>query len=188
MPQSEHIVASFDEELSGLSSKIAEMGGLAEQLIADSVAALGRRDTALAQRVIETDKRIDALQKQVEEAAIQMIARRQPMAQDLRAVVAAINIANDLDIMTVYKTQHPISVTSFIGDGTVGTTGGNELPLPYLPTTSDATGAATNVITKDGAVATVGSVATATGLVTYSSVPTSATENVLVYPTNFVAA
>lgn len=97
-------------------------------------------------------------------------------------------VANNLDIMTVYKTQYPISVTSFIGDGTVGTTGGNELPLPYLPATSDATGAATNVITKNGALQAATTVATATGLVTYTSVSAAATENVLVYTTNFVAA
>lgn len=99
-----------------------------------------------------------------------------------------LDVANDLDIMTLYKTQYPVSVTSFIGDGTIGTTGGNELQLPYLPATSDATGAATNVITKNGALQAATTVATATGLVTYSSVPAAGTENVLVYTTNFVAA
>jgi phosphate transport system protein len=94
---SEHIVASFDEELGSLAAKIAEMGGLAEQYVADSVAALVRRDAELAQRVIAGDQRIDRLQLQVEENAIQMIARRQPMARDLREIMAAIHIANDLE-------------------------------------------------------------------------------------------
>jgi phosphate transport system protein len=93
----EHTVASFDDELGDLSRKIAEMGGLAEQYVADSVAALVNRDAALAQRVINGDQRIDKLQQQVEEAAIQMIARRQPMARDLREIMAAIHIANDLE-------------------------------------------------------------------------------------------
>jgi phosphate transport system protein len=93
----EHIVRSYDEELSDLSQKIAEMGGLAEQQVADSVAALARHDGALAQRIITADQRIDRLQHQVEEAAILMIARRQPMAQDLREIMAAIHIANDLE-------------------------------------------------------------------------------------------
>ena len=80
-----------------MSRKIAEMGGLAEQYVADSVTALAGRDAALAQRVIAGDQRIDKLQQQVEENAIQMIARRQPMARDLREIMAAIHIANDLE-------------------------------------------------------------------------------------------
>ncbi|MCR4283298.1 MAG: phosphate signaling complex protein PhoU, partial [Bauldia sp.] len=93
----EHIVASFDEELNVLSQKIAEMGGLAEQHVADSVTALVSRDLDLAHRVISADERIDMLQQQIEEHAVLMIARRQPMAQDLREIVAAIHIATDLE-------------------------------------------------------------------------------------------
>jgi phosphate transport system protein len=94
---SEHTVRSYDDELNDLAQKIAEMGGLAEQQVADSVGALARRDTDLAQRVIASDARIDKLQRQVEEDAVTMIARRQPMAQDLREIMAAIHIANDLE-------------------------------------------------------------------------------------------
>ena len=94
---SEHIVTSFDEELNGLSQKIAEMGGLAEQNVADSVAALVSRDIEKAQRVIAADDRVDRLQHELEESAILMIARRQPMARDLREIMAAIHIANDLE-------------------------------------------------------------------------------------------
>ena len=93
----EHTVSSFDEELSDLARKIAEMGGLAEQHVADSVAALVNRDAAQAQRVIAGDQRIDKLQQQVEESAIQMIARRQPMARDLREVYAALRISSDIE-------------------------------------------------------------------------------------------
>ena len=93
----EHIVASFDEELSQLSAKIAEMGGLAEQQLAESVAALAGRNTELAQRVIVSDGRMDDLQREIEDTATQMIARRQPMAQDLREIVAAMRIASDLE-------------------------------------------------------------------------------------------
>jgi phosphate transport system protein len=94
---SEHIVTSFDDELNGLSQKIAGMGGLAEQNVADSVAALVSRDVEKAQRVIAADERIDKLQHELEESAILMIARRQPMARDLREIMAAIHIANDLE-------------------------------------------------------------------------------------------
>lgn len=96
-------------------------------------------------------------------------------------------VANDLDILTEYKTQYPISVTCFTGNGTIGAAG-SEIQLPYLPATSDATGAASNVITKDGVLQAATSVATATGLVTYAAAPAAATINEIVYTTNFVAA
>jgi len=93
----EHIVSSFDEDLNSLAQKLAEMGGLAEQNVADSVAALVNRDVEKAQRVIASDERIDKLQRQLDESAVLMIARRQPMARDLREIVSAIHIANDLE-------------------------------------------------------------------------------------------
>ena len=65
MVMKEHIVASFDDELNELSQKIAEMGGIAEQQVADSVAALARRDGGLAQSVIASDRRMDQLQVKV---------------------------------------------------------------------------------------------------------------------------
>ena len=94
---SEHIVTSFDDELNGLAQRIAEMGGLAEQNVADAVAALVSRDVEKAQRVIASDERIDKLQREIEESAVLMIAKRQPMARDLREIMAAIHIANDLE-------------------------------------------------------------------------------------------
>jgi phosphate transport system protein len=94
---SEHIVTSFDDELNSLSQKLAEMGGLAEQNVADAVAALVSRDIEKAQRVISTDERIDKLQRDIEEGAVLLIAKRQPMARDLREIMAAIHIANDLE-------------------------------------------------------------------------------------------
>lgn len=92
-----HIVSSFDAELQSLRSSIAEMGGIAERQLADSVSALVRRDTALAQSVIAMDPRLDGLQRDVEERAILTIARRQPLALDLREVVSAIRISGDLE-------------------------------------------------------------------------------------------
>jgi len=97
MADNEHIVSSFDDELNELAQKIAEMGGIAEQQVGDSVAALARRDSDLAQLVIVSDRRIDDMQREIEDQATQMIARRQPMAQDLRAIVASIHVANDLE-------------------------------------------------------------------------------------------
>jgi len=93
----EHIVSSFDADLKELSRRVVEMGGQAERLVADSVAALVRRDTELAQRVIVLDGPVDLLQREIEEKAILTIARRQPLAGDLREIVAAMRIANDLE-------------------------------------------------------------------------------------------
>ena len=76
---------------------VAEMGGLAEKQVADSVDALAKRDSALAQRVTQADANIDALQREIEEKSVLTIARRQPMAVDLREIVGALRLANDLE-------------------------------------------------------------------------------------------
>jgi phosphate transport system protein len=93
----DHTVHAYDDELTELARKIAEMGGLAEQQVAASVTALTTRDASLAQDVIATDPRIDRLQRDVEDSAVLMLARRQPMALDLRDIVGAMHIANDLE-------------------------------------------------------------------------------------------
>ncbi len=93
----EHTIKAFDADLQELARMIAEMGGLAERLIGDAVDALNRRDTALSQSVIAADTKIDSLQREIEEKAILTIARRQPMAVDLRDVVGALRVSNDLE-------------------------------------------------------------------------------------------
>lgn len=94
---SDHIVTSYDEELTVLKSRIAEMGGLAEELISNAVSALVKQDLALAEATIEQDKRLDELQQEVEMKMVETIARRQPMGPDLREIVSAGRIANDLE-------------------------------------------------------------------------------------------
>lgn len=89
----DHIVKSFDEDLRQLDNYIAEMGGLAEHLFADSIKALTRRDSELAEQVIVSDKRIDDLEADVDTHTIRMLALRQPMADDLRVVITALRIA-----------------------------------------------------------------------------------------------
>ena len=93
----DHIVKSFDEELGLLDSKIAEMGGMAESLVADSIDSLSRRDAELALRVIEGDAKLDALENDVNDITERVIALRQPMAEDLRAVIAALKASSDLE-------------------------------------------------------------------------------------------
>jgi phosphate transport system protein len=93
----EHTTRAFDADLQELVHKIAEMGRLDGEQIADAIDALVKRDTALAKRVIAADDRIDALQREIEEKAATTIARRQPMAVDLREILGALRISNDLE-------------------------------------------------------------------------------------------
>jgi phosphate transport system protein len=94
---SNHITKAFDADLRELNRMVAEMGGLAEKEIAEAVQALTRRDTDLARKVIASDAQIDALQRKLEEHAILTIARRQPMAVDLREVVSALRVSNEIE-------------------------------------------------------------------------------------------
>ncbi|MPZ36552.1 MAG: phosphate signaling complex protein PhoU [Rhizobiales bacterium] len=93
----EHTAKAFDVDLQDISRMVAEMGGLAEKQIADSIDALAKRDSERAERVIAADTAIDNLQREIEERSVLTIARRQPMAIDLRQVVSALRIANDLE-------------------------------------------------------------------------------------------
>jgi len=93
----EHTVASYDEELTRLATLISEMGGLAEAAVGDATRALLKLDHEMAKAVITQDKRIDAMHRQIDDMAVSMIARRQPMAQDLRAIITAIHVAGDLE-------------------------------------------------------------------------------------------
>jgi len=94
---SEHIVKSFDEELKQLSQVIAQMGGLAEAQLQMAIDALSRRDSDLASEVVQHDARINALENQVDSMTVRMLALRQPMAQDLREVVAALKISGAIE-------------------------------------------------------------------------------------------
>jgi phosphate transport system protein len=95
--RTDHTAKAFDSDLQEIMRKVAEMGGLAEKQIADAVQALLERDAELAERVITTDPIIDGMQHDIEEKAILTIARRQPMAVDLREIVGAMRVCNDLE-------------------------------------------------------------------------------------------
>ena len=111
---SDHIVKAYDEDLANLKTMLAQMGGLAEDHLAKAIDALSKRDTKLADVVIAQDDKIDALELQLEERAILTIARRQPMARDLREIMVAIRIASDLERIgdlakNIAKRTHAIS-------------------------------------------------------------------------------
>ena len=93
----QHTVTSYDQELEALGRKIAEMGGIAEKMLSDAMDALSGLDVELAQAVVSSDARLDLLQRDVESASIMTIAKRQPMAVDLREIVAAIRVSGDLE-------------------------------------------------------------------------------------------
>jgi len=94
---SDHIVKSYDEDLAALKTMLAQMGGLAEEQLANAIDAIVRRDTQLADRVIAGDAKIDVFEQQIEDKAILTIAKRQPMARDLREIMVAIRVASDLE-------------------------------------------------------------------------------------------
>ena len=95
--EQDHIVKSFDDELSLLDSKIAEMGGMCESLVSDCIDALSRRDVELAGDVIDRDKKLDFLENEVNDLSLRLLALRQPLAEDLRAVIAGLKISADLE-------------------------------------------------------------------------------------------
>ena len=92
-----HIVTSYDADLTALDRTIAEIGGHCEQMLTNAFAALERRDPKRAATAVASDKAIDDLERTLQDQAIRVIARRQPMANDLRHVMTVIKIASDLE-------------------------------------------------------------------------------------------
>ncbi len=93
----EHIVTSYNDELVALAQMIAEMGGQVEVAIDNGTKSLLKLDRELADMTIIADQRIDDMQRRIDEMAVSMIARRQPMASDLRAIITSIHVASDLE-------------------------------------------------------------------------------------------
>jgi phosphate transport system protein len=98
----EHIMKSYDDELARLNNMIVEMGGLAESQLAAAIDVVIERDSDRAIRVIEGDAQVDQLERDIDNLAIRLLALRQPMARDLREIVAALKIASDLERICDY--------------------------------------------------------------------------------------
>ncbi len=92
-----HIVKSFDNDLGQIESLLLEMGGLVETQISEAVRALVDRDIELGEKIRANDKRVDDLEIQINDLTIKTLALRQPMAEDLRAVVTALKVAANLE-------------------------------------------------------------------------------------------
>jgi phosphate transport system protein len=98
-----HTVSAYDKELDGLRSLIAQMGGLAEAQITNSIDALYKRNPDLAQQVIDADRELDSLELQLEKDAVATLAKRQPMALDLRAIIAALKMSGEIERIGDYS-------------------------------------------------------------------------------------
>jgi phosphate transport system protein len=92
-----HIVKSYEQELRRLRGLLTEMGGIVENQVALAAQALTLRDSASAMKAVEEDPRVDRLEREVESFVIRLLALRQPMAVDLRQIVAALKITGDLE-------------------------------------------------------------------------------------------
>ncbi|MTI18763.1 phosphate signaling complex protein PhoU [Rhodobacteraceae bacterium RKSG542] len=138
-----HIVSAFNVELKDVASRVVEMGGLAEALSRDAVHALITNDVETARKVIEADKRLDAMQADLENLCISIIARRQPVASDLREVIAAMRVSNDLERVgdlakNVAKRALAIETSLKAMELGVGVEHMSELALNQLKDTLDA--------------------------------------------------
>jgi phosphate transport system protein len=92
-----HTVSSFDQDLKSLEAKILRMGGLAEEQLKTALVAIAQADPDQAREAALADAAIDVMQREIEECAVTVIARRQPVAVDLRSIVGATRIAADLE-------------------------------------------------------------------------------------------
>ncbi|HUS96515.1 MAG TPA: phosphate signaling complex protein PhoU [Hyphomicrobiaceae bacterium] len=95
--RSEHIVRSFDDELQQIENLVTKMGGMVELQISNATISLVERDIDLGEQVRADDKKIDALEAEIDTAVVRVLALRQPAAQDLRAVVAVLKISTNLE-------------------------------------------------------------------------------------------
>ena len=122
MTASPHIFRAYDDELKFLTRRIASMGGHAERMVDQAVTSLVNSDLALAQQVMRDDAVLDAAQREIDEKAIVIIAKRQPVAADLREIIGAIRIASDLErvgdlgksiakrVVAVTEVRQPVSL------------------------------------------------------------------------------
>ena len=94
------MVRHFEEELTRLKEKILKMGALVEAQIAGSIKALVERDTALARQTIQNDHQVNAMDVEIDEECIRLLALYQPAARDLRFITTAMKITTDLERMS----------------------------------------------------------------------------------------
>ncbi len=102
MTESDHIVKSYNEQLRLLKSNATRMGRLALEQLQDALDAVERSDSSPAHRVIEREPQANHMEHEIDELALRVLALRQPVAVDLRAVLSALRIANELERICDY--------------------------------------------------------------------------------------
>lgn len=95
----QHTVRSYDSELEEVTNRVLAMGGIVEDQIRNAMQALVDGNRTLAQNVIDSDQRVDAHEREVDELVTRIVALRQPMAEDLRRIKTALKVASDLERM-----------------------------------------------------------------------------------------
>ncbi len=93
----DHIVSAFSEELEQLSADLLRMGGIAESMISDACVSLVSGDLQLAGETVERDGLVDDMEADIERRIVRLLALRQPMAADLRSVIAALKVSSELE-------------------------------------------------------------------------------------------
>jgi phosphate transport system protein len=126
----------FEEEMDKLKERLVRMAGLAEEQVDAAVGSLLARDVAMAERVLERDPEIDALELDIDNRAINLLALQQPMGRDLRFITMAMKISNDLERVG----DHAVNIARAIGFIVEAS------PLPQLPELEEMTGIATEML------------------------------------------
>ena len=121
-----HTLKAFDQDIDRLRALISQMGGLAEHAIGEAMRCLVQRDSEGAQRIVDNDKKLDALEIETERRAVQLIALRAPMAGDLRDVVAALKISGVVERIGDYAKNIAKRVPLIEGAGKIE-------PMSLLP-------------------------------------------------------
>src|SRR5271163_518937 len=139
----DHTVKAYGKELDALGRRIVKMGGIAEKMVVDAMDALANADATLAHQVVTTDPQLDALQRKIEEQAVLTIARRQPVADDLREIIGAMRVAGDLERVgdlakNIAKRSVKIGLAARVPRAIVGLTHMNDLATKLLKDVLDA--------------------------------------------------
>ena len=121
-----HTLKAFDEDIERLRALISQMGGFAEHAIEEAMRCLVQRDVEGAEKIIEDDAKLDALEIETERRAVQLIALRAPMAADLRDVVAALKISGVVERIGDYAKNIAKRVSQIDGSSKIE-------PLSLLP-------------------------------------------------------
>ena len=116
-----HIVSAFDDDLNAIEQLVLKMGGLVEKQVTDAATVMIERDLERADEVIALDKEIDRLEEELDQLVVRTIALRQPQAQDLRAVLAALKVAGNLERIGDYaknmaKRTHVLATQPPVGE------------------------------------------------------------------------